>query len=242
MNRNYTLSRTIRRTTGGFSLVEMAIVLVIFALLAGGMILSLGAQREAQEINETRRQLSEIREALLGYAAATGRLPPPADPAKASNDPTAGLIEEGRVSGAVPWVTLGLSETDPWGQRFTYRVRLEFSDPVIPANQPPTCVPNPLPALAGFALCSEGNISVTDGAVIIANKLPAIVVSHGPNGLGGYRSDGTQVAGAAGDELENANNNVNFVSRNQSANFDDEVIWLPLFNLMSRMIAAGRLP
>jgi hypothetical protein len=99
-----------------------------------------------------------------------------------------------------------------------------------------------LPAQAGFALCSEGNISVTNGAVNIATKLPAIVVSHGRNGLGGYRSDGTQVAGATDDELENANNDVNFVSRNQSGNFDDEVTWIPLFNLMSRMIAAGRLP
>lgn len=242
MNSNYTSSRTFRHLAGGFSLVEMAIVLVIFALLAGGMMLSLGTQREIQQINEARRQLSDIREALLGYATATGRLPPPADPTLASNNPAAGLIEEGRVSGVIPWVTLGLPETDPWGQRFTYRVRLEFADPLIPANPPPTCAPNPLPAQAGFALCSQGNILVTDGAVNIATLLPAIVVSHGQNGLGGFRPDGVQIAGAAGDELENADNDVNFVSRTQSDNYDDEVIWIPLFNLMSRMIAAGRLP
>lgn len=226
----------------GFSLVEMAIVLVIFALLAGGMMLSLSAQRDAQQINDVRRQLADIREALLGYAAATGRLPPPADPTKADNDPSSGLIDEGRFNGVIPWVTLGLPETDPWGQRFTYRVRAEFSDPVIPTNLPPTCTPNPLPSQAGFALCSEGNISVTDGTITIASKLPAIIISHGRNGLGGYRSDGIQLAGAAGDEFENANGDTNFVSRNQSENFDDEVAWLPLFNVMSRMIAAGRLP
>jgi len=230
-----------RRSTPGFSLVEMAIVLVIFALLASGMMLSLSTQREIQQINNVRAQLADIREALLGYAAATGRLPPPADPTKTNSDPTSGQIDEGRTSGVIPWVTLGLPETDPWGQRFTYRVRTEFAD-AIAANTIPTCAPPPVTLQASFALCSSGNITVTDGTINIGTTIPAIVVSHGRNGLGGYRPDGSQIAGAAGDEFENANGDINFVSRTQSTNFDDELTWVPLYNLMSRMIAAGRLP
>lgn len=225
----------------GFSLIEMAIVLVIFALLAGGMMLSLGTQQDIQRINETRRQLADIREAVLGYAVSNGRLPPPADPTKANSDPTAGTIDEGRTTGVIPWITLGLPETDPWGQRFTYRVRPEFSDS-IGLNTTPPCVLAPAPTQSSFALCSKGNISVTDGALVIASELPSIVISHGKNGLGGYRANGTQVGGALGDELENADADGNFVSRTHSADFDDEVTWIPLYNLMSRMIAAGRLP
>lgn len=241
MNSKIRSSSIHRLSASGFSLVEMAIVLIVFALLAGGMMISLGTQQDIQRTNEVRRQLADIREALLGYTIANGRLPPPADPTKANTDPTAGLLDEGRTSGVIPWRTLGLPETDPWGQRFTYRVRLEFSD-AIPLNTTPPCVLSPAPTQSSFALCSSGNIIVSDGAVNIATGVPAIVVSHGKNGLGGYRTDGTQLPGSAGDELENANGDFNFVSRTHSSTYDDEVTWIPLFNLMSRMVPAARLP
>ncbi len=228
----------------GFSLVEMAVVLVIFALLAGGMMVSLSTQQEIQRLSEARRQLADIREALIGYAVANGRLPPPATPTVASGAAGAGEMVEGLTMGVLPWATLGLPETDPWGQRFTYRVRPEFADPVASATVP-SCSPDatpPAPTQASFALCSKGNITVTDGAGNIAANLPAIVVSHGRNGLGGYRSTGVQVPGGVGDEKENADNNTTFVSRTHTPDFDDEAVWIPLPILMSRMIAAGRLP
>lgn len=232
-----------RKPGRGFSLVEMSIVLVIFALLAGGLMLSLSSQQEIQRLSEARRQLADTREALIGYLIVNGRLPPPAKASTASGVAGAGEISEGLTSGVVPWATLGLPETDPWGQRLSYRVTDQFATKVADAPKPP-CLPatSPWPAQSSFALCSVGNITVTDGATTIASNLPAIVISHGKNGLGGYRQNGTQVSGAAGNELENADGNATFISSPQSVNFDDEVTWLPLFNLMSRMIAAGRLP
>jgi hypothetical protein len=50
------------------------------------------------------------------------------------------------------------------------------------------------------------------------------------------------LGGAAGDELENADNNLTFVSRAPSDTFDDQVIWIIPSILKSRMVAAGRLP
>lgn len=242
-----TAHRTLQATrdVAGFSLVEMAVVLVIFALLAGGMMVSLSTQQEIQRLSEARRQLADIREALIGYAVANGRLPPPANPAIASGTAGAGEMVEGLPTGVLPWATLGLPETDPWGQRFTYRLRSEFADPIASATVP-SCAPDttpPAPTQASFALCSKGNITITDGAGNIATNLPAIVISHGRNGLGGYRSTGIQVPPAtSGDEEENADNNNTFVSRAHTTDFDDEAIWIPLPILMSRMIAAGRLP
>ena len=232
------------RPIAGFTLVEMAIVLVIFALLAGGLMMTLTTQQEIQRLSEARRQLADIREALIGYAVANGRLPAPANPAVASGTAGAGEIDGTLMQGVVPWASLGLPETDPWGQRFTYRVQATFADSIATATVP-SCNPDATPAApaqASFALCSKGNITVTDGAANIATNLPAVVISHGRNGLGGYRSTGLQVAGALGDEAENADNDTTFVSRTQGANFDDEATWVPLPILMSRMIAAGRLP
>lgn len=234
----------LRRRAAGFSLVELAIVLTIFALLAGGLMMTLTTQQEVQRLSEVRRQLADIREALLGFAVANGRLPAPANPALASGTAGAGSSDDTLVAGVLPWATLGLPETDPWGQRFSYRVTARFADPVSSATVPP-CAPDPTPpaaAQASFALCSKGDITVGDGAVNIASQLPAVVISHGRSGVGGFGRDGVQRAGAAGNELENADGDGDFVSRTHSPDFDDEATWIPLPILMSRMIAAGRLP
>jgi hypothetical protein len=68
------------------------------------------------------------------------------------------------------------------------------------------------------------------------------VVSHGKNGLGAFRQDGTQVGGAAGNELENANNTVTFVSQIPAPAFDDLLVWVSPHVLKSRLVAANRLP
>ena len=52
----------------GFSLIELAIVLVIVTILIGGLAVPLSAQIEARRIAETRKIMEEAREALMGYA------------------------------------------------------------------------------------------------------------------------------------------------------------------------------
>jgi prepilin-type N-terminal cleavage/methylation domain-containing protein len=55
-------------TQRGFTLIEMAIVLVIITILIGGLAMPLSAQIQARRIAETKKTLEEAREALLGYA------------------------------------------------------------------------------------------------------------------------------------------------------------------------------
>ena len=62
----------------GFTLVELAIVLVIVALLTSGLLLGVSAQRNAAENVDAQRQLENIRETLIGFALTRGRLPCPA--------------------------------------------------------------------------------------------------------------------------------------------------------------------
>ncbi len=224
----------------GFTLVELAIVLVIIALLTSGLLMGITAQRASAENTDAQRQLDNIREALTGFAMANGRLPCPANPALTSADVSVGTEDRpntsspcNRTFGVIPWVTLGLSELDPWSRRFTYFASSSFSGPV------------PAGALASFTLSTLGNANIKDSAgaaANIASNVPAVVVSHGSNGAGAWQPNGTQIAGAAGDELENANSTLTFVSRVTGSNFDDLVTWIAPGILMAKMVAAGRLP
>lgn len=52
----------------GFTLIELAIVLVIITILIGGLAVPLSAQIQARRVAETQRTLEEAREAIIGYA------------------------------------------------------------------------------------------------------------------------------------------------------------------------------
>ncbi|MCD6706257.1 MAG: type II secretion system GspH family protein [Thiobacillus sp.] len=56
------------KRTRGFTLIELAIVLVIMTILIGGLAMPLSAQIQARRIAETNRTLEEAREAIIGYA------------------------------------------------------------------------------------------------------------------------------------------------------------------------------
>ncbi len=76
----------------------------------------------------------------------------------------------------------------------------------------------------------------------MASDLPAVVVSHGSRGAGAYLPSGVQLPGVVGDEAENADADLTFVSRTQDGSFDDLVTWVVPSILKSKMVAAGRLP
>jgi prepilin-type N-terminal cleavage/methylation domain-containing protein len=217
----------------GFTLVELAIVLVIVALLASGLLVGIAAQRNAAENIDAQRQLENIRETLTGFALTHGRLPCPALPNLASSDASVGVENCAQPHGVLPWVTLGLPEVDPWGRRFTYYAHGSFTGAV------------PSGALASFTLDTVGNANVkasSGSSSNVASDLPAVVVSHGSRGAGAWQPNGSQLPGVSGDEAENADADLTFISRTQDGNFDDLVTWIVPSILKSKMVAAGRLP
>lgn len=248
--------RTSPRRQQGFTLVEIAIVLMIVGLLLGGMLVPLSAQMEQQKVSATEKQLDEAREALIGYAVANGRLPCPADPTVATGQPSAGIARtppctNGNSSGVLPWATLGIGETDAWGNRFAYRVSSDFADVLgttfgKDANGN-SCAPSPIPTQATFALCSAGTLDVlaSAGGARIAVGVPAVIISHGKNGAGAYTPDGTRhpISGDA-DEQENSDGSAdnNYVSHTPTPTYDDLVTWISNNILLNRMVAAGKLP
>lgn len=219
----------------GFTLLEMAIVLVIVGLLMGGLLMPLSAQVEQRRISETQKTLDEINQALLGFAIAKKYLPCPADPTTPSGAANAGQARtfaagscSGGNSGVLPWATLGVSETDAWGNRFGYRVTMSFANPVTVFN---------------LTSSGDATIRATSGGTPVASAIPAVIVSHGKNGSGAYSTAGIQLAVSTDtDELENSNNDVNFVSKTSTGTFDDIVTWLSPNILFNRMVTAGQLP
>jgi len=271
-----------RRGVRGFTLAELAVVVLVIALLLGGLTLTLSTQTELRRIEGTQRTLELAKDALIGFAITRGRLPCPATPGIATGmanagveQLTPGLPPQPCVSqfGVLPWATLGVPETDGWGRRFSYRVFNEFADTDNRTIGVPTVAPcdvSPLPGLAdatkpSFQLCSIGNLQVQTrnaaGAAPqnLAANLAAVIISHGPNGFGGFSPTGTALPAPTGqDEAANATaTTVNFIARELTrapagpcddtvpgtlCEFDDLVAWVPTVVLMNRMVASGKLP
>ncbi len=237
---------SIRHNQRGFTLLEMAVVLMIVGLLLGGLIPTMSAKMESQRINETIKQMGEIKDALTGFAVINGRLPCPSNGGGASGEEVitgSGVTATCTLTkGVLPWTTLGVNETDAWSRRFTYRVTADFADGADGTGVA-TCT---VASGVSFQLCSTGNLNVfnTSGGSSVAAKVPAVVVSHGKNGLGAYPAGGgAQIGIATDDEAKNTDDNNDFVSKDQVQNgFDDLVVWLSPNILFNRMVAAGKLP
>jgi prepilin-type N-terminal cleavage/methylation domain-containing protein len=106
----------------GFTLVEMAIVLVIVGLLISAFLVPLSAQRDLNDYGKVRADLEQIKEALYGYAIINGRLPCPTsqtNPAAADYGEAAASCAAPVTEGYLPWKTLGVREIDSWGTRRT---------------------------------------------------------------------------------------------------------------------------
>jgi len=251
---NTSLGPTMDNHHSGFTLVEIAMVLFIVALLLAGLLPAINAQLEQQRTTETLKKISEIKEALIGFAIINGRLPCSADGSKTLGQAGYGTERAscgaGTAYGVVPWITLGTSETDAWGNRFTYRVTSDFADATDGTSNATTCSTT---AGVSFQLCSTITgptnlltIQSSASGTVIANKIPVIIISHGKNGYGAFTTKGTtnSIPGGNLDEVANTDHisNVVYVSHPQTTNFDDLVDWISPNILFNRMVAAGRLP
>lgn len=251
---------TTRPRSAGFTLTELAIVLAIVGFLTGGLLMSLSAQQENRKISDTQQQLNQIVDALLGYAAANGRLPCPAAPgATGVEAPLNGGTCSNPWNGFLPAVTLGIAPTDSngyaldsWGNPIRYGVTTApggacgstycFATAngiksVWATGTPPTAdlrVCNTASGLSGSGASADCAANTT-----LSSNAVAVIYSRGKNG---------GIAPASADETANGNADRLYVSHSPtsssaaSGEFDDLVVWLSPNILFNRMIAAGRLP
>ncbi len=232
-----------RARQAGFSLVEMAIVMVIIGLMIGGLLTPLSVQLEQHKVAETQKALDEAREALTGFALRNGYLPCPAvSAANGLEDRSGAGCREGKRAGFLPWATLGLGKLDSWGHIYRYSVAPAYANSQV---------------LFGLATPRDITIGTRDArgnlvAASAVNDIPAVVMSHGKNGYGAFSELGIRTATAAAGNLDERTNlgedGIAFVARTPGdastpgGEYDDLVTWLSPNVLFNRMVAAGTLP
>ena len=222
----------------GFTLIELAISLFIIALLAVALIPPIASQVTQSRLAQARSDLDQINESLIGFALAQAkpRLPCPDTTGDGIEDPCPNTNTTETTGGNIPWATLNVPATDPWGQRYQYRVNNAYTNSV--AGFTLTTVPtgaacNPPGGAGGFIkVCADAACTS-----ILANGVPAILFTRGPNGA---------AAPTSADELENIDADCLFINRTYStgvgSEFDDLVIWVSPSILISRMVTAQKLP
>ena len=215
----------------GFNLIELSIVIVIIGVMLGGLITPLSTQQLVAKRKSTENQLQEVHDALLGFAARTGRLPCPATAASAGlSAPNVATSACTSFSGFVPAATLGLEGAvddnnllvDEWLNPVRYTLS------AVNAGAYPNAIS--LNLASDLQVCAESACS----QVLTASAV-AIIFSTG--------ADGTTTTSA--DQLENTDGDNTFVTRFQSeaigAEFDDQLIWLSPNTLTYHLVRAGRI-
>lgn len=240
----------------GFTLVEMAIVLVIVGLLLGGLLMPLSTQVEQQRISETQKYLDQIKDALLGYAAAHGRLPCPATAASngVESPPGGGTcVPAPPYNGFLPAITLGLTPVDSagfaidaWNNRIRYAVTTANGSAFTTANGMKTAGIGTLTPDLNVCASANGITLTTCGgaANTQTNNAPVVIYSLGKNAATG----GAGLDEAANPNTNGGSNDQVFVSHPPATataangEFDDIVTWISPNTLYNRMISAGNLP
>lgn len=246
MINNYTITRN-----KGFTLVEMAIVLVILGFVLAALLMPLQAQRDQVFLAQTNATLETAKQALLGFAQQQGRLPCPATAISNGAELPLGGGACTQQVGFLPAATLGIEPTDAqgfaldgWNNRIRYAVTQvntpggvatpDFTTANEMANIGITnLVPN-------VRVCGTSDAANCTAAINLINNAVVVIYSLG--------ATGAQAIGGA-DETENLNAAANidtvFVSHDSTttvgAEFDHRVTWISPYVLYNAMIQAGQL-
>lgn len=233
----------------GFTLVEMALVLLILGVLTKAAILPLVAAQTHQQRHSTTRQLEIIRESVIAYVVAYGALPCPV--LFASNGQELSQEEPSECEyerGGVPAKVLGLSGAidengaliDAWNRPYLYAVSLvnhaqrgdqSRADWTHAGEAAQVGVPH---LTADIVICMQMQANDCRGPDVRASQVAFMVLSHG--------RDST----AAGAQKENLDDDQIFLlqpeSQVQGNRFDDQLVWATAADIMYWMLRMGWLP
>ncbi|MEL7185565.1 MAG: type II secretion system protein [Pseudomonadota bacterium] len=253
------------RNQQGFTMVELAIVVLVMGLLIGGLMMPLAVQRENARVRDGHEQLETARLAIEGYALVNGHLPCPATPA---SNGTAATAAGGCVAqhGFVPATTLDLNGNrnddnlllDPWGSPLRYSVTTSDADGngswdfVTPGEMRSVTMPVLSPELVVCSTAAGSTPTACGSAnVTLADRAPAVMYSIGKDWASFSSADQVENTGATlggGPSATNyrvASDDV-FVRAGRSdlagSEFDDLVIWIPENSLYARLVQSGQLP
>ncbi|GJM11931.1 MAG: hypothetical protein DHS20C12_03340 [Pseudohongiella sp.] len=234
---------TFKADSSGFSILEMAIVMVIVGTILGGLLVSFSSVEERNRRTDAVSTLEEIKEALYGFAQVNGRLPCPATAGSVGlADPAiAGACT--RQHGFVPWSTLGLSGTinddellvDGWLSPYRYSVTTSNGAAFTTSISAITPLTNLAPDLE---ICDDAACGTT-----LFDSAPAVIYSLGADWDAFSSADEVENSGETTVAGYRMANDLRFVSTGYIEDtFDDLITWISPSILYTRMIAAGQLP
>jgi prepilin-type N-terminal cleavage/methylation domain-containing protein len=205
----------------GFTLIEVAMVMVIIGLILATSIAPLNKQIERSRIQETTKLLDEIEQAVYGFAIANRRLPCPADADSQGREshPGNGRCNVGggndTISGFVPGQTLGLSGKynedvlllDAWNNPIRYAVTQsntnganipDFTSTTVPFDNVATATLDP-----NLVICDRNSANVATCAPnnMLANNAVVVIISLGADGAKAVNGGGMVAA-----QLDQINN------------------------------------
>ncbi len=185
----------------GFTLIEIAVVLVIVGVLLGSIIGSLTQRIETTQRENTKKQLKDIKIALLGFASANGRLPCPTTttgngfeiPSTGSTIAIACTLQHGFIPGR----TLGIDGAynrdnlliDVWGNPIRYSVTTSDTNAFTTLFTVPGAGGMQdvgMAALSPDLFICDGDSALVNtcdaGVTTLINNAPFVVLSLGKDG------------------------------------------------------------
>jgi len=259
-----------RNRGSGFTLVELAVVVVVIALLLGALLVPLSTQIEQRNVSDTRIRLAQIQEALIAYAIAQGRFPCPASGASGSGVESfavGGNATNGNCSnffdGYVPGTTLGLSNVDSqgyvvdaWGLQQN-RIRYAISDGPAATHAFTKSGGMVASGIQNLGSATNPYLYVCASATGITNSACSVLIPPTPDPNALSRGDAVFVVFSLGknasttspggpDEQANQSIYPRYVSKTASDGggneYDDLMTWASRYTVIGRLVSAGQLP
>lgn len=196
----------------GFTLLEVAIALLIISLLGSGGILLVGTLFAQERRIETTEYMEEVRLALLTHANITKALP-------AADIGTDGYADPGQNRGELPSLNLLIRPLDAWGQRLKYQVNIALTNGGTSCNALKEMIKG-VPANPA----QWPKVWDDDGGPDAANPFPValILVSAGPKDADQDGSSFDHVDGKG----DNRDGDPAYLRRKPDASFDDLVLYI----------------
>jgi prepilin-type N-terminal cleavage/methylation domain-containing protein len=254
--------KTRHASARGFTLIEVAVVIMIIALLLGGLIATLSAQFDARSATQTEQTMQLARDALIGFAVRQGRLPCPAIDSSAvgyrdgtsttvqgtgeeamrltSSGPSPASAVNGSCAATVgyfPALSLGVGPTDAQGYLIDgWGSRVLYAVSGSPGTDPRDFTTANRLRTLGFA--ATPNLFVCTSAPTNKPTDCGVPGTRVPAVIISRGKNFSQVA--VGEEAENNDFADNFfVAHTPGPSFDDQLLWLSENVLYSRMISAS---
>lgn len=216
------------RRLSAFSLIEVAIALIVMGIITGFAVPLITSNYRLAQHHKTDNHREQIVAALAGYVLKNNRLPSPALTTQGIGAQFCDRTET--CVGYVPFTILGLPEKtakDGYGNWFTYAVNPKLTNPKDHNIQNRVV----------FCSVSQDIIKIRNihdhHSISVPSNDPIafVLISHGPNGSGALTDQGDRTE-AVGLEEQNSQPTFEFVE-GQAPNFDHQVFWITRNNLMA---------